>query len=151
MDRIQKVKTVLTKAPVPLVAYLYLAGMQVNAGATEAFFERLITGFGITSGDPAGAMRQFFLLEVPTKNKGGKRQLGNVDLLARMIKALNAAVQGDTVEGKLVWSEKKEAFPRIEVATKDEHNTDDARARRQDCPAHRHATISVSASRARFS
>ena len=113
MEWTQRASSELPCAPKPLLAYLFLIGsITAPRDVSEEFFNRVATGLGLIEGDPAGALRQFFTLEVPTKNKGGRRALGNVDLLARMIKALDAAIHHESIS-KLTWSSKKEQFPTI--------------------------------------
>lgn len=109
---IERTSKVLPAAPKSLVAYSYLEAMtSAEPALIDQFFERVISGFGITAGDPAGAMRELFLVEVPAKNKS-KRPFGNVEMCARILKAINASIHGERLQ-KLTWSARKEEFPII--------------------------------------
>ena len=96
-----------TLIPGALAVWVHYRAYQIDSDRADAYFADLSTGSGLTEGDPALAVRNWF-----TGNLASKRKATLEHCAAILIKGWNKMCQGDSWKNA-IWKTTVEEFPRM--------------------------------------
>lgn len=105
-----------------LIAFTFFAGaLNHQLEATNEFLQKFMSGTNIADGDPAGVLRNFFMLDYPRlmQSRNRKAKPTNYTVLGRILKCLQSSIDGSKMSGKLVFAA-KEPLPELGQKTADE-------------------------------